>query len=89
MNLKLEDVYTALKKKGFVPLNDKSKILVFKSNRSIMFKPPFSLPILQSGKAEMAAQIEMPVSFFLDMVECKKSREDYIRELARKRLSDS
>ena len=66
----------------------RKKTLVFESNRSISLKPPIKLPIKQDEIASMSAQIKMSEAFFMDMVECHKSREDYIRELNQKKSND-
>ena len=88
MSNDLDDIFDALKKKGFKQPNDKIKILVCEYDDTIRLKPPYDLPIKQNSKSQMAAQINMSVAFFMDMVSCKLGREHYEEKLGLKQPND-
>ena len=89
MSFTIEKVFTALKQKGFVQSESNPEILIFEYDPSIMLKAPINSRMLPGDLVIMAEQIKVSEAFFIDMVLCHKSGEDYIRELNKKRLSDS
>ena len=89
--LTTEEVTKALKKKGFVQLEEKSEVLTFQPSQFFNFRirycPPLESPLTPHRKALLAKSMGITVPFFLDMVACHKGQSDYEAELRKYRAN--
>lgn len=76
------DVITALGKKGFVSTTNDPLPLEYRGEPAIRLAiSTGSKPLSQFQKSLIADQLQIPVSFFLDMVSCTKNQADYDAEI--------